>query len=437
MLPTTWWGCDVHKDDMDGLTRRGFLKASCGASAAAFLTGLNLVTFEDVAAAAVRNPLPAGEQILVLVTLYGGNDGLNTVIPYTNPQYAKLRNELAYGGSEVLQLNAELGLNPGMAGFKSLWDNGKLAIVQGVGYPQSNHSHFTSMDIWQTANPTSPTGTGWVGRWLDHTKSEPLTALNIGTTMPPLLVGKQVSGSTLPISGLRVPQGRLRPQLRKLGNTEPGMESLRESAARAIADWYGTAYTTTDALRADLPEVADPAEEVAGATGTGGEGQLGEQLAVVARLINANVPTRVYSVSLGGFDTHSNEKGTQTALLRQVSSAINNFMRQIGASSRANDVTVFVYSEFGRRVPANLNQGTDHGTAGPAFIIGPRVKGGFYGEQPSLTNLRNDDLEVGIDFRDLYASLLESVLGTEAAPVLGNWAGRLDFAQPPVATPAS
>ena len=417
----------MHKDDMDGLTRRGFLKASCGAGAAAFLSGLNLVTFEDVAAAAVRNPLPAGEQILVIVTLYGGNDGLNTVIPYTNPQYARLRNELAYGEAEVIRLNAELGLNPGMTGFKSLWDSGKLAIVQGVGYPQSNHSHFTSMDIWQTANPTSPTGYGWIGRWLDHTKSEPLAALNIGTTMPPLLVGQRVSGSTLPISGLRTPSGRLRPQLRKLGTVEPGMESLREVAAKAIADWYGTAYTTTDALRTVLPEVADPVDAVAGATGTGGEGQLTEQLAVVARLINASVPTRVYSVSLGGFDTHSNEKGTQTTLLRQVSTSINNFMRQIGAGSRANDVTVFVYSEFGRRVPANLNQGTDHGTAGPAFIIGPRVNGGLYGAHPSLTNLRNDDLEVGIDFRDLYASLLETVLGTDAEAVLGRWTGRLPF----------
>ena len=164
------------------------------------------------------------------------------------------------------------------------------------------------------------------------------------------------------------------------------------------------------------------------ATGTGGEGQFANQLDVVARLINASVPTRVYSVSLGGFDTHSNEKGAQTTLLKQVSQSITNFMKQIGATQRANDVTVFVYSEFGRRVAANLSQGTDHGTAGPAFIIGNAVKGGFYGAQPSLTNLWNGDLEVNTDFRDIYASLLERSLGADPEAVLGPWRGRLQYA---------
>lgn len=413
----------MHPDDMDGLTRRGFLRASCGIGATAFLSGLNVVSMSDVAQAAVRNPLPVGEGILVVVTLYGGNDGLNTVVPYADPAYQRARADLAYGADDVIRLNDALGLNPGMAGFKALWDAGKLAIVQGVGYPQSDHSHFVSMDIWQTADPLHPKNTGWIGRWLDATNADPLTALNIGTTMPPLLVGSKVAGSTLPITGLKVPNGRLRGQLRKLAAASS--EPLRNSVADSIADWYGTAYTTADALRSSLPAPMDPVDEVAGATGTGGEGQLGDQLAVVARLINAGVPTRVYSVSLGGFDTHSNEKGTQTALLKQVSGAIGNFMRQINATNRADDVTVFVYSEFGRRVAANLNQGTDHGTAGPAFVVGNRVKGGLLGEQPSLTRLWNDDLEVGIDFRDIYGTLLESALRTDAGPVLGNWAGRL------------
>ena len=418
----------MHKDDMDGLSRRGFLKASCGVGATAFLSGFNMVTMDEVAQAAVRNPLPAGQGILVIVTLYGGNDGLNTVVPYTDPAYFSARSELAYSADEVLKLNDSLALNPGMTGFKTLWDAGKLAIVRGVGYPDSDHSHFRSMDIWQTAHPLHPTGYGWIGRWLDVTKSDPLAALNIGTTMPPLLVGEHVSGSTLPISGLAVPKGKLREQLRRLGDSATNADPLRNAAAQSIADWYGTAYTTTDALRSDLPEIADPTTNVAGATGTGGEGQLNDQLNVVARLINASVPTRVYSVSLGGFDTHSNEKGAQAALLKQVSSSISAFMRQIGATSRADDVTVFVYSEFGRRVSANLSKGTDHGTAGPAFILGNRVKGGFYGEQPSLTKLWNDDLEITTDFRDIYASLLETALASDAEPVLGPWAGRLKYA---------
>ena len=418
----------MHRDDMDGLTRRGFLKASCGVGATAFLSGVNMLTMEEVAQAAVRNPLPAGTGILVLVTLYGGNDGLNTLVPYADPAYASARSELAFAASDVITLDDSLGLNPGMTGFKSLWDAGKLAIVRGVGYPDSDHSHFRSMDIWQTASPVSPVGSGWLGRWMDATNADPITAMNIGTTMPPLLVGNRRAGSTLPVTGLRLPSGNLRQQVRKFGANAQEYSPLQQVAAQAVDDWFDAASTTADALRASLPTTNDPADAAAGATGTGGEGQLANQLDVVARLINASVPTRVYSVSLGGFDTHSNEKGAQTTLLKQVSQSITNFMKQIGATQRANDVTVFVYSEFGRRVAANLSQGTDHGTAGLAFIIGNAVKGGFYGAQPSLTNLWNGDLEVNTDFRDIYASLLERSLGADPEAVLGPWRGRLQYA---------
>lgn len=417
----------MHKDDMDGLTRRGFLKASCGVGATAFLSGVNMLTMEEVAQAATRTPLPAGSGILVVVTLYGGNDGLNTVVPYADAAYSAARSELAYAEADVIKLDGSLGLNPGMTGFKSLWDAGKLAVVRGVGYPNSDHSHFRSMDIWQTASPISPVGSGWLGRWLDYTRSAPITAMNIGSTMPPLLVGKQVSGSTLPVNGLRIPKGNLRTQLRKYAAGAREFAPLQQSVAQAVQDWFGTAADTADALKAMLPTTNDPADAAAGATGTGGEGQLADQLDVVARLINASVPTRVYSVSLGGFDTHSNEKGAQTTLLKQVSQSITNFMKQISATSRANDVTVLVYSEFGRRVAANLSNGTDHGTAGPAFIIGNSVKGGFYGAQPSLSQLWDGDLEVTTDFRDIYASLLETCLKTDAEAVLGKWSGRVAY----------
>lgn len=413
---------------MDGLSRRGFLKASCGVGATAFLSGINMLTFEEVAQAAVRNPLPVGEGILVVVTLYGGNDGLNTVVPFADAAYASARSDLAYSESDVIKLDDSLALNPGMTGFKSLWDSGKLAIVRGVGYPDSDHSHFRSMDIWQTASPTNPVGSGWLGRWLEHSKLPPITAMNIGTTMPPLLVGNTVAGSTLPVTGLRIPKGNMRTQLRRYLDVAPDFSPLQQSAAQAITDWFGTANTTADALNSLLPTTNDPADATAGATGTGGEGKLADQLDVVARLVNAGVPTKVYSVSLGGFDTHSNEKNAQTALLKQVSQSITNFMKQINATSRANDVTVLVYSEFGRRVAANLSHGTDHGTAGPAFIIGNGVKGGFYGAQPSLTNLREGDLDVTTDFRDVYASLLETSLRTDAEAVLGTWRGRLQYA---------
>jgi uncharacterized protein (DUF1501 family) len=151
---------------------------------------------------------------------------------------------------------------------------------------------------------------------------------------------------------------------------------------------------------------------------------LSQQLDIVAKLVTAGAPTRVWSVSLGGFDTHADEKGAQSILLGVVSQGISKFMSQMRASNRSKDVVVLVYSEFGRRVRGNASDGTDHGTSGPVFLLGEKVKGGFYGEQPSLTNLKNDDLAVTTDFRDIYASVLEKVLSTPAEKILGNWKGR-------------
>ena len=430
----------LDKEDMDGLTRRGFLKASCGVGATALLTGFNTVTMNDLAEAATREPLPKNTGILVVVTLYGGNDGLNTVIPYGDSTYYAQRPDLAYQPSEVIKLDKDLGLNPGMIGLKQLWDRKKVAIIRGVGYPNSDHSHFRSMDIWQTANPTSAVNTGWIGRWLDYgTTSTSLSVLNIGSTMPPLVVGKKRVGSTLPIAGLTPPTGNLAIQLQRMatgntvttgttGRTTAQSESndLRQQAASSLNDLFVTAGRTATAMKTPVtvPTTEPTSSEVSGAT-TGGQNQLGAQLDVVARLINANLPTRVYSVSLGGFDTHSAEKGTQALLLSRVSNAVASFMKQIDATTRKNDVTVLVYSEFGRRVAANLTQGTDHGTAGPVFVIGNKVNGGFYGDQPSLRDLYMGDLAVTTDFRDVYATLIEKVLSTDPGVSLGPWKGRI------------
>ena len=402
----------MHRDDMDGMTRRGFLKASGVLGVAALLSGANLVSMEDVAQAAVRTPLPLGEGILVVVTLYGGNDGLNTVIPYADPVYHASRPGLAYSADEVLPLDARLGLNPGMTGMKALWDAGRLAIVRGVEYPSPDHSHFRSMDIWQSASPDAPESSGWLGRWLDHRNAGALRALNIGATMPPLLVGRRLAASALPIGGLRVPAGPVGGALRALAGT-PAASADGMAASQALSDWFATAAETGSVLGASHPSPAP------------GSGSLGQQLDVVARLIAAGVPTNVYSVSLGGFDTHAGEKATQTSLLAEVSAAVAGFVQTIDATPRAKDVTVMVYSEFGRRVAANLNQGTDHGTAGPLFLVGSRIGGGYFGEQPPLNALQQGDLAVTTDFRDVYATLLERVLATPADAVIPGWSGRL------------
>lgn len=404
----------MHRTDMDGMNRRDFLRASGVAGAGAILAGANTVSFAQVAQAAARLPLAVGEGVLVIVTLYGGNDGLNTVVPYADPLYQQLRPALAYGETEVLPIGEGLGLNAGMASLKPLWDAGRLAIVRGVGYPAMNRSHFTSMDIWQSASPTAPSKSGWIGRWLEAFAPASMSALSIGGTMPPMLVGNRLAGSALPLGGLTLPSGDLRRTIRMLGREAPGYASLRGVAAGAIGDLYDNANATRAALATAIPG--------APAAGTS---SLAQQLDVVARLVQASAPTRVYSVSLGGFDTHADERSTQRALLAQLSDALAGFMAQVDATVHRDDVTVLVYSEFGRRVPANLSQGTDHGSSGPAFVLGNRVRGGMLGAQPSLSRLFRDDLEVTTDFRDIYATLLEQVLAADADAVLPGWSGRL------------
>ena len=394
---------------MAHFSRRRFLQFT-GASALGALTPV--LTMEDVARAAAATPLPLGTPILVVVTLYGGNDGLNTVVPYEDPVYSSSRPGLSLSGAQVLPLGQGLALNASMTGMKALWDQKQLAIVLGVGYPQPNHSHFSSMAIWQTASPVEQVSSGWIGRWLDGQTRDPMRAICIGSVLTPLLAGEHRSASMLPYGGLVVPTGTLAAQTQLLAQPSRFDSPLAADAASAINDLYVVSSTVGPVLSAQPPNA---------------KSILAQQLDVVANLIAANVPTRVWSATLGGFDTHANELGAQTALLGAVSDAVSGFLSKVGATPRANDVVVMVYSEFGRRVAANASQGTDHGTAGPVFVAGHRVGGGFYGEQPSLSQLVNGDLAVTTDFRDVYANLLEGVLGTDASQVIGGWTTKLNL----------
>ena len=403
---------------MDTITRRQFLKATgAGAIGAAATT----LTIEDIANAAITRPLPLGTPILVVVTLYGGNDGLNTVVPVTDPIYQTLRPGIAYKESDVLPLGENLYLNGSMTGFYSLWNKNQVAIVRGVGYPNSDRSHFSSMAIWQSATLTAAK-TGWLGRWVETQPEDPLLAIGLGSILPPLLAGAKRSGSVLPLGGLKVPTGSLASDCMKLAIESKSDNMLQSMAARSMRDLFSVSSDITPILKAPAPASSDL--PTAGGGNAGGDSDLTQQLDIVAKLVAAGAPTRVWSVSLGGFDTHANEKGAQAILLGVVSQGISKFMSQMRATNRSNDVVVMVYSEFGRRVRGNASQGTDHGTSGPVFVLGERIKGGFYGDQPSLNNLKNDDLSVTTDFRDIYATLLEKVLGTAPERVLGNWSGR-------------
>ncbi len=398
---------------MPKLTRRRFLIASAGVGAAGLLSGTVAVGWPDLMQAARERPLAAGTGILVIATLYGGNDGLNTVIPYADNAYHDARPELAYAPGDVLHLDSQLGLNPAMKGMAQLWKDNRLAIVRGVGYPNPDHSHFRSMDIWQTASPAEPVSSGWIGRWLDATGDDPLRALNIGAVLPPLAVGEKATAAALSPgspAGAGAFGARYHDVIAALGADDP-------TDTPAMAG-VCAAYRATNTADAGL-----------GSLGAGvklaKKNQLGTQLAAVARCIKAGVPTRVYLVDLGGFDTHAGERATQQRLLQSFDEAMTGFVKDMAADPHGKNVVVMAYSEFGRRVAANASEGTDHGTAGPVFLAGAPVKGGFYGDEPSLTDLDNGDLKAGTDFRDVYHELLARGLGTDPTPSVG--AGRRDI----------
>ena len=408
---------------MDTLTRRKFLQLTSGAVALG--VAAPLLSIKEIAQAAIDRPMPPGTPILVIVTLYGGNDGLNTVIPYTDPIYFASRPDISYKPETLLPLDSELALNPSMKGIKALWDQKKVAIVRGVGYPNPDRSHFSSMAKWQTASPAKNVNTGWLGRWIDTQAEDPMLAISLGSVLPPLLAGAKRSGSALPLGGLVIPKGSLAAECLMLSKSSKNDSKLMAAAATSMRNLFSISTNVQPLLKKPAPTPIDLPTINGG--NAGGDSNLAQQLDVVAKLIAAGSPTKVWSVSLGGFDTHANEANAQAELLGAVSDSLSRFMGQIKTTTRSNDITVMVYSEFGRRVVGNGSQGTDHGTSGPMFMIGNSVKGGFYGEQPSLKNLYKDDLAVTTDFRDVYATVIEKVLKSPVEPTLGKWAGRINF----------
>jgi uncharacterized protein (DUF1501 family) len=407
---------------MDTVTRRKFLQLTAGTSigaAAAFLS------IDDIAAAASSRPLASGTPILVIVTLYGGNDGLNTVIPFKDPIYYSSRPDISYKQESVLQLDSQYGLNPSMTGIANLWKDGKVAIVRGAGYPSPDRSHFSSMAKWQSGSPKTLSKSGWIGRWIDSQPDDPMLAISLGSVLPPLLAGEKKVGSALPLGGLVIPQGTVGADFRKLSLPSTADSKLRSLAANSMKDLFNISEKITPILK--KPEPTEVELPTINGGNAGGDSNLTQQLNIVSKLIQADAPTRVWSVSLGGFDTHANEANAQSILLGSVSSAIDKFMSGLKSSKHGADVVVLVYSEFGRRVVGNASKGTDHGTSGPMFIIGDRIKGGFYGDQPSLSKLVDGDLSVTTDFRDVYASLIEDVLKSPADRYLNNWKGRTKF----------
>jgi uncharacterized protein (DUF1501 family) len=379
---------------MAQISRRNLLIGAGAAVTAGAIT----VSFDDLLELSDRFAGNDGP-ILVLVTMYGGNDGLNTVIPYSDNAYFDARPGMSYKPEQVLQLDDQLGLNPAMAGLAEMWKRKELAIVRGVGYPGADRSHFRSMDIWQTATPSDPSPTGWVGRWLDSTGSDPLLAVNIGPVLPRLMCGEKGAAACLDpssvndsflasLSGLSAPDKSDSPSQALVRRAYRSEQSARKALSAAVR--------------------SKPKRTVL---------NFKDQLDLVAQCINAGISTRIYSVAMSGFDTHADEINQQQRLLKQLDTGISSFFGKIKAS---RPVVMLAYSEFGRRVRANASHGTDHGTAGPVFVLGTGVNGGFYGDQPSLTDLTDGDLKTTTDFRAIYSEMLDLALGADPQQILGK-----------------
>ena len=369
--------------------------------------------------AATSKALPAGVPvtpgILVLVTLYGGNDGLNTLIPLDAGPYLSGRGTLAYQGGEALGLGEGFGLHPNMTGLKSLWDSRRLAIVRGVGYPSPSRSHFRSQDIWSSAVPSGYERTGWIGRWYDKVSNDPLGLAAISSAAPRSFNGS--TGNGVVIDTVNTKQGPAADVVAAMAMLNRADDSMGALAARvrATGNDLGRVEQVFRPMLASQPSTPIQAATLESPNAARAGNALTDQLNIVARLIKADAPTRVYAVSLGGFDTHANEKANHANLMGILDKAISGFVQVMAGDPRGQQVTIAVMSEFGRRVAANGSGGTDHGTAAPVLIAGPSVKGGFYGDPPLLTDLDQGDLKFTTDFRRIYATLLSGVLGADPA----------------------
>jgi uncharacterized protein (DUF1501 family) len=389
------------------LSRRNFLKQSTLLALAPAVPGFLAQT------ARAATPQRDG-RVLVVIQLDGGNDGINTVVPFKEDGYSKYRKALLLSQNSLVKVDDQVGLHPSLAGFGKLLESGRLAIVQGVGYPNPNRSHFESMDIWHTARlkPEEHTGLGWLGQALDggpRPASDGAAAMLIGSGPPPVaLRGRRSVASALERPEEFALAAGADPR-RAIGKKEPP-DDLTAFVRRTMLDAYGTADR--------LAQVAKTREDSARYPGSG----LGENLRLVSRLLKAGLGTRVYYTRQGGYDTHSFQLFAHSSLLLELGGALQAFLDDMATSRLADRVAVLLFSEFGRTVKENGSAGTDHGTAGPVFLAGTPIKSGVVGTTPSLLDLdpKHGDLRVGLDFRRVYAAVLENWLGLPAGTALGG-----------------
>ncbi len=434
------------KNEITLQTRREFLRRTILTSALSWTVPTFLAnTFSALQADAMdrATQITTGKDstILVVLQMAGGNDGLNTVIPHGSDYYYKSRPRIGIKADQVLKINDQIGLNPGLKGFKDLYDQGSLAIVQGVGYPNPNRSHFRSTEIWQTASDSEKFEKyGWIGRYFDNACNgcDPTIGVSVGRQMPQAFAAKIPKGVSVDnpqnyrfISSENGADGQTMEQSYR----ELNGQMVEENSGGSIGGISGLApqqnqrkgsvmdFLERTALDAQVS--SDEIRAISARVDTKGiypGSQLGNSLKLVAKLIGGGLPTRIFYVSQGGYDTHTNQVGTHQRLLQDLGDSVKAFTDDLKAQGNMPRVMVMTFSEFGRRVSDNANSGTDHGAAAPMFVIGQHVKAGLLGQYPSLApaDLFEGDIKYTVDFRSVYASVLENWLRTRSEPILGR-----------------
>jgi len=429
-------------------TRRKFLRTSMLGGAATWTLPVFLEkTFFalDALAADATTQAVTGKDgtILVVVQMAGGNDGLNMVVPYADDAYHVARPRLRLAPDQVLKIDNHIALNPKLTGLKSLYDEGHVAIVQGVGYPNPNRSHFRSTEIWQTASDADRTlSDGWLGRYFDNCCSgaDPTVGVAIGEETPQAFAAKNPTGVTFS----RPEQFRFRPSEPNTGQMTAEEMFFRQLNEAGAGDEGGTVATnaggsigaisgktkndlgTLDFLQRTALDAQLSSDKILAiarkykSTVPYPQGQLAASLNIIARMIAGGLATRVYYASQGGFDTHAGQINTHQRLMGEFSDAIAAFVADLKQQGNFERVLLMTFSEFGRRVQENANGGTDHGAAAPMFALGGAVKAGLFGKYPSLTELDHGDLRFNTDFRSVYGTVLDRWLKAPSETVLGR-----------------
>jgi uncharacterized protein (DUF1501 family) len=413
------------------MSRRDFLIKGTSLLAVMGIGGPLMLAHKNMGFAAESAPglADVNEPVLVVVQLSGGNDGINTLIPYSQGIYYDSRPNLAIAQKDVLALdNNGVGLHPSLKSLQELYRQGKVAVIQGVGYPKPDHSHFRSMEIWQTAEPDTWGQTGWLGRYLESSMSRstnPLKALQIGNDTNKAFNSNSIftpviqSLDSFNFLDTKINLGaqdknRLAKAFMDMYDPTRQMTQVRVAAKRGAE-----AYHAVEALQ-KLSAVYSSKVEYPNTS-------FSKDLQLVAKLLSGGSGTRVFYTQIGGFDDHANEKEQHARVLKDADGAIGAFYNDLTALGLQDRVVTVVFSEFGRRVKENGSGGTDHGTAAPMLVLGGRVKGGLYGEYPKLNNLDNGDLKYNVDFRSVYYTLVDDWLKGDAKSVLGKSFEKLTF----------